>query len=42
MLTAGAGKKVGIYVAEDQQYHGSAAMPRFWIFSFFTACLVRR
>src|ERR1700733_14384120 len=25
VLTAGPGKKVGIYVAEDQQYHGSAA-----------------
>ena len=22
MLTAGPGKKVGIYVAEEQQYHG--------------------
>ena len=40
MLTAGAGKKVGIYVAEDQQYHGSAAYAA--ILDSFTACLVRR
>ena len=35
MLTAGPGKKVGIYVAEDQQYHGSAAYAAILDFLFF-------
>ncbi len=35
MLTAGPGKKVGIYVAEDQQYHGSAASAAILDFLFF-------
>jgi len=35
VLTAGPGKKVGIYVAEDQQYHGSAAHAAILDFLFF-------
>lgn len=35
MLTAGPGKKVGIYIAEDQQYHGSAAYAAILDFLFF-------
>ena len=35
MLTAGPGKKVGIYVAEDQQYHGSTAYAAILDFLFF-------
>jgi uncharacterized protein len=35
VLTAGSGKKVGIYVAEDQQYHGSAAYAAILDFLFF-------
>ena len=35
MLTAGPGKKVGIYVAEDQQYHGGAAYAAILDFLFF-------
>lgn len=35
MLTAGPGKKVGIYVAEDQHYHGSAAYAAVLDFLFF-------
>ena len=35
MLTAGPGKKVGIYVAEDQQYHGAAAHAAILDFLFF-------
>ena len=35
MLTAGPGKKVGIYVAEDQQYHASAAYAAILDFLFF-------
>ena len=35
MLTPGPGKKVGIYVAEDQQYHGSAAYAAVLDFLFF-------
>ena len=35
MLTAGPGKKVSIYVAEDQQYHGSAAYAAILDFLFF-------
>ena len=35
MLTAGPGKKVGIYVAEDQHYHGSAAHAAILDFLFF-------
>jgi PII-like signaling protein len=35
MLRAGPGKKVGIYVAEDQQYHGSAAYAAILDFLFF-------
>ena len=35
MLTPGPGKKVGIYVAEDQQYHGSAAYAAVLNFLFF-------
>ena len=35
MLTPGPGKKVGIYVAEDQQYHGSSAYAAILDFLFF-------
>jgi PII-like signaling protein len=35
VLTAGPGKKVGIYVAEDQQYHGNAAYAAILDFLFF-------
>src|SRR6202161_4974964 len=35
MITAGTGKKVGIYVAEDQQYHGSSAYAAILDFLFF-------
>jgi PII-like signaling protein len=35
VLTAGPGKKVGIYVAEEQQYHGSAAYAAILDFLFF-------
>lgn len=35
MLTAGPGKKVGIYVAEEQQYHGSSAYAAILDFLFF-------
>ena len=35
MLTPGPGKKVGIYVAEDQQYHGSATYAAILDFLFF-------
>jgi PII-like signaling protein len=35
VLTAGPGKKVGIYVAEDQQYHGSATYAAVLDFLFF-------
>jgi PII-like signaling protein len=35
VLTAGPGKKVGIYVAEDQHYHGSAAYAAILDFLFF-------
>jgi PII-like signaling protein len=35
VLTAGPGKKVGIYVAEDQQYHGSASYAAILDFLFF-------
>jgi PII-like signaling protein len=35
VLRAGPGKKVGIYVAEDQQYHGSAAYAAILDFLFF-------
>ena len=35
MLTPGPGKKVGIYVAEDQQYHGAAAHAAILDFLFF-------
>jgi PII-like signaling protein len=35
VLTAGPGKKVGLYVAEDQQYHGSAAYAAILDFLFF-------
>src|ERR1700734_3063696 len=35
MLTAGPGKKVAIYVAEDQQYHGNAAYAAILDFLFF-------
>jgi PII-like signaling protein len=35
VLTAGPGKKVGIYVAEDQQFHGSAAYAAILDFLFF-------
>jgi len=38
VLTPGVGKKVGIYVAEDQQYTGVPRMQPFWIFSFSMAC----
>ena len=35
MLTPGPGKKVGIYVAEDQQYHGASAYSAILDFLFF-------
>lgn len=35
MLTPGPGKKVGVYVAEDQQYHGSSAYAAILDFLFF-------
>ena len=35
MLKPGPGKKVGIYVAEDQQYHGTAAYSAILDFLFF-------
>jgi PII-like signaling protein len=35
MLTAGPGKKVGIYVGEDQHYHGSASYAAILDFLFF-------
>jgi uncharacterized protein len=35
LLTPGPGKKVGIYVAEDQQYHGSSAYAAILDFLFF-------
>jgi PII-like signaling protein len=35
VLTAGPGKKVGIYVAEDQRYHGSTAYAAILDFLFF-------
>ena len=35
MLKAGPGKKVGIYVAEDQHYHGSSAYAAILDFLFF-------
>jgi len=35
VLTAGPGKKVGIYVAEDQQYHGNSAYGAILDFLFF-------
>ncbi|MGA9509226.1 MAG: DUF190 domain-containing protein [Candidatus Sulfotelmatobacter sp.] len=35
MLTPGPGKKVGIYIAEDQQYHGTAAYAAVLDFLFF-------
>jgi PII-like signaling protein len=35
MLTAGPGKKVGIYVGEDQTYHGSASYAAILDFLFF-------
>ena len=35
MLTPGPGKKVGVYVSEDQQYHGSAAYAAILDFLFF-------
>jgi PII-like signaling protein len=35
VLTPGPGKKVGIYIAEDQQYHGSAAYAAVLDFLFF-------
>jgi PII-like signaling protein len=35
MLKSGPGKKVGIYVAEDQQYHGSASYAAILDFLFF-------
>jgi PII-like signaling protein len=35
VLTPGPGKKVGIYVAEDQQYHGAAAYSAILDFLFF-------
>jgi uncharacterized protein len=35
VLTAGPGKKVGIYVAEEQQYHGSSAYAAILDFLFF-------
>jgi PII-like signaling protein len=35
VLTAGPGKKVGVYVAEDQQYHGAPAYAAILDFLFF-------
>jgi PII-like signaling protein len=35
VLTAGPGKKVGVYVSEDQQYHGSSAYAAILDFLFF-------
>jgi uncharacterized protein len=35
VLTAGPGKKVGIYVAEDQQYHGTSTYAAILDFLFF-------
>jgi PII-like signaling protein len=35
VLTSGPGKKVGVYVAEDQQYHGVAAYTAILDFLFF-------
>ena len=35
MLTPGPGKKVGVYVAEDQQFHGAAAYAAILDFLFF-------
>jgi PII-like signaling protein len=35
VLTPGPGKKVGLYVAEDQQYHGSSAYAAILDFLFF-------
>jgi PII-like signaling protein len=35
VLTAGPGKKVGVYVAEDQQYHGTATYAAILDFLFF-------
>src|SRR5437879_12564456 len=35
VLTSGPGKKVGIYVAEDQRYHGNAAYAAILDFLFF-------
>ena len=35
MLTSGPGKKVGIYVAEDEQYHGTATYAAILDFLFF-------
>lgn len=35
MLTPGPGKKVGIYIAEDQQYHAAAAYAAILDFLFF-------
>jgi PII-like signaling protein len=35
VLTAGPGKKVGVYVAEDQQYHGTSAYAAILDFLFF-------
>ncbi len=35
MLTPGPGKKVGVYVAEDQKYHGSSAYAAILDFLFF-------
>jgi len=35
VLTPGPGKKVGVYVAEDQQYHGSSAYAAILDFLFF-------
>ena len=38
MLTAGPGKKVGIYVVEDQHYHGSASYAAILDFFSSTVC----
>src|ERR1700722_11983241 len=35
MLTAGPGKKISIYVAEDQHYHGSSSYAAILDFLFF-------
>jgi PII-like signaling protein len=35
VLTSGPGKKVGIYVEEDQQYHGNSAYAAIPDFLFF-------